>query len=80
MKILNHNGPRFRIFGGINVQNKTDNMGLRFVHVHTQLRIVAIQTESIGVKGSKFRIDPSFGIMLQFFQDLQGRNKETKLH
>jgi hypothetical protein len=46
--------------------------------MHLQLTVAAVQTESIGMPRSQFHVCPGFGIMLQFFQELQ-QNQNKKL-
>jgi hypothetical protein len=70
VEILNENRPGLGILGRINVQNETNDVCLRFIHMHIKLRAISIQSESISTVWRQFHTHPSLGILLQFVQDL----------
>ena len=73
MKILNENGPGFRILGRVNVQNETNNVSLHFVHVHGQLAFIPVQSKSVRAVRGELQTTPSFGVRVQLMQDPGGQ-------
>mmetsp|Transcript_23033 Transcript_23033/g.54379 ORF Transcript_23033/g.54379 Transcript_23033/m.54379 type:complete len:205 (-) Transcript_23033:322-936(-) len=73
MEILNQHRPRIGIVRGINVQDKTDHVGLSSVNVHMQLAVVSIETKSVCLLWCQLHVRPDFWEVLQFLQDTSGQ-------
>mmetsp|Transcript_22526 Transcript_22526/g.63832 ORF Transcript_22526/g.63832 Transcript_22526/m.63832 type:complete len:237 (+) Transcript_22526:584-1294(+) len=69
MKILDDDRPRLCIIRRIDVQDKADDMCLRFINMHMQVGLVSVQTETVGTEWYQFHSCPRFRIMLQLIKD-----------
>jgi hypothetical protein len=78
LQIFNQNGPGLGIVRGIDVQNKTNHMGLRFVNMHIEVRLVAIETESISEIATQLHSGPGFCVALQIPEHLVKKEKQKR--